>query len=134
MVIAVLGLAVLALYPSGCQKGGSATTLKDRAAKYWELKQAKGWEEVYDQYLDPTVRSQLTKQAFLKRRRLAFDILSYEISEVLETGDAATVAVTNEANFPIKAPTGELQLIKKRITTTDQWVRRDGVWYVELSQ
>lgn len=134
MVLVVLGLAVLALYPSGCQKDDSATALKNRAAKYWELKQLKGWEEVYDQYLDPTVRSRLTKQAFLKKRRRAFDTLSYEISEVQETNDTGAVAVTNEVNFPLKTPAGELRLIKKRITTKDQWVRREGTWYVELGE
>lgn len=135
MVVVVLAVAVLAIYSNGCQKADSATALKDRAGKYWELKQSKGWEEIYDQYLDPTVRLRLTKEAFLKRRRLAFDVLSYEISEVQEKeNDTATVGVNNEINFPLKTPTGELMLIKKSITTTDQWVRREGTWYVALSE
>ena len=66
----------------------------------------------------------------MKRRWLAFDILSYQISDVKEEGDKATVAVDNEVNFPLKTPQGELTFIKKQVNTKDQWVRRDGQWYV----
>src|SRR5262249_49115413 len=109
---------------------------KDRVTKYWQLKQSKSWEEVYDQYLDPSLKGQLGRDAFLKRRYLAFDIFGYEIANVTEEGDKdkATVAVTNEVNFPLKAPTGEMQFIKKQVTTNDTWVRRDGTWYVELKE
>lgn len=133
-VLSFLFLAVLVLYPNGCQKADSAPALKDRVAKYWELKQSKKWEEVYDQFLDPSARSGLTKEAFLKRRWLAFDTLSYEISEVQETNDTATVAVSSEANIPLKTPVGDMRFIKSRVTTKDQWVRRDGAWYVELRE
>ena len=127
----VLGLAFSV---GGCQRADPGSSLKGRVSKYWQLKQSKGWPEVYDQYLEPNVKSQLTKEAFLKRRFLAFDILSFEIADVKEDGDTATVAVTNEVNFPLKAPSGEMQFIKKQVTTNDTWVRRDGVWYVELKE
>lgn len=126
----VLSLAVL----GGCQRTDSGNSLKDRVSKYWQLKQSKGWPEVYDQYLDPNVKDQLAKEAFLKRRFLAFDILSFEIADLKEERDTAKVAVTNEVNFPLKAPSGEMQFIKKQVTTNDTWVRRDGVWYVELKE
>ncbi len=129
----VLALGMVSLV-AGCQKADSAGSLKERAQTYWGLKQSKGWEEVYDKYLDPEAKGRLTKEAFLKRRWLAFDILSYEISDVQETGDKATVAVTNEVNFPLKTPDGELKLIKKQVTTKDNWVRRDGNWYVMLTE
>lgn len=124
----------LAFAAGGCQRADSRNTLKDRVAKYWQLKQSKSWPEVYDQYLDPNVKNQLTKEAFLKRRFLAFDVLSFEIVDAKEEGDKVTVAVTNEVNFPLKAPSGELQFIKKQVTTNDTWVRRDGAWYVELKE
>lgn len=130
-VVALCGLALLA---AGCQSGTPVASLKDRAATYWGLKQSKGWEEVYDKYLDPEAKKTVTREAFLKRRWLAFDILSYEISDVQETGDKATVAVTNEVNFPLKTPQGELQFIKKQVTTKDPWVKRDGTWYVVLTE
>ena len=118
----------------GCQKADPAAALKDRVAAYWGLKQAKTWPEVYDKFVDPDVKKTVTKDAFVKRRWLAFDILSYEISNVQEEGDKATVEVSNEVNFPLKTPQGELTFIKKQVSTKDQWVRRDGVWYVVLTE
>lgn len=129
------GFVVLALL-AGCQQqqAESRATLSDRVAKYWTLKQSKGWDEVYDQYLDPKARETVKKEAFLGRRRLAFDILSFRTTEAKEEGDTAKVAVENEVNFPIKSPTGEMQLIKKQVTTTETWVRRDGTWYIQLEE
>lgn len=129
------GFVVLTLL-AGCQQqqAESRATLSDRVAKYWTLKQSKGWDEVYDQYLDPKARETVKKEAFLGRRRLAFDILSFRTTEAKEEGDTAKVAVENEVNFPIKSPTGEMQLIKKQVTTTETWVRRDGTWYIQLEE
>jgi len=125
-------LGALALV--ACHPGSSGASLKDRAAKYWELKQAKRWEDVYDGYLDPEAKKKLTREAFLKRRLLAFDILSYEIGSIDDTGDSVVVSVANEVNFPLRSPTGEVQLIKKQVTTSETWVRRDGAWYVQLTE
>ncbi len=132
----MVGVAALLLLGAiaGCQKTDPVASLKDRATTYWGLKQSKGWAEVYDKYLDPEIKKTLTKDAFLKRRWLAFDILSYEVSSVQEDGDKATVEVANEVNFPLKTPQGELTFIKKQVSTKDQWVRRGGVWYVVLSE
>lgn len=129
------GMVALALL-AGCQQqqAESKATLSDRVAKYWALKQSKGWDEVYDQYLDPKAKETVEKSAFLGRRRLAFDILSFRVAEPKEEGDSAKVAVENEVNFPIKSPTGEMQLIKKQVTTTETWVRRDGAWYIQLEE
>jgi hypothetical protein len=124
------GLAIAFVLVAGCQKPDPVAALKDRVSKYWGLKQSKGWPEVYDGYLDPESKKSVTKDAFLKRRWLAFDILSYQISDVQAEGDKATVAVDNEVNFPLKTPAGDLTFIKKQVNTKDQWVRRDGQWYV----
>ena len=118
----------------GCQKSDSAADIKERVAAYWALKQSKTWPEVYEKYVDPEAKKSLTQEAFLKRRFLAFDILSYEISNVQENGDKAIVAVDNEANIPLKAPDGELKFLKKKVTTKDEWVRRNGTWYVVLTE
>ncbi len=127
---ALVVLAVAVVFAVGCQKSDPVASLKDRATTYWGLKQSKGWPEVYEKYLDPEAKKTVTKEAFLKRRWLAFDILSYQISDVQMEGDKATVAVDNEVNFPLKTPQGELTFIKKQVNTKDQWVRRDGQWYV----
>ena len=132
--VALLGLLVPVLVGAGCQHADPLKDLKDRAIKYWQLKQSKSWAEVYDRYLDPNAKGQLSKDAFLKRRFLAFDIFSFDVANIKEDGDKATVAVTNEVNFPLKTPTGEMQFIKKQVTTNDTWVRRDGTWYVELKE
>jgi hypothetical protein len=131
---ALAAVLVVALTAGGCQKSDPVAGLADRVGTYWGLKQSKKWEEVYDHYLDPAKKEALKKEAFLKRRWLAFDILKYEISGVQEEGDKATVSVDNEVNFPLKTPDGELKFIKKAVTTKDTWVRRDGVWYVELTE
>jgi hypothetical protein len=130
--VLVLALAIGGFL--GCQKADPVAGLKERVSTYWGLKQTKSWDEVYEKYLDPEARKKVAKEAFLKRRFLAFDILSYEISDVKEEGDKATVTVNNEANIPLKTPQGELTFIKKQVTTKDEWVRRDGNWYVILSE
>jgi len=133
-LVAVLVLALATGGLVGCQKSDPVAGLKDRVSTYWGLKQTKSWGEVYEKYLDPEARTTVAKEAFLKRRFLAFDILSYEISDVKEEGDKATVTVNNEANIPLKTPQGELTFIKKQVTTKDEWVRRDGNWYVILTE
>jgi hypothetical protein len=127
-------LPVLATVVAGCRRADPVQELKDRVTKYWQLKQSKSWPEVYDQYVDPNVKGQLTKDAFLKRRFLAFDIFSFEVADIKQEGDKATVSVTNEVNFPLKEPSGQMQFIKKQVTTNDSWVRRDGAWYIELKE
>jgi hypothetical protein len=133
--VVVLGFVLLAAaLVGGCRKADPVAALKERASTYWGLKQSKGWPEVYDSYLDPDAKKTVTREAFLRRRWLAFDILSYEINDVHEEGDKATVTVSNEVNFPLKTPQGELTFIKKQVTTKDEWVRRDGSWYVVLTE
>jgi hypothetical protein len=131
--VALVAGAWLAVLP-GCQKADPQAALKDRVSTYWGLKQAKTWPDVYDKYLDPEAKKSVAKDAFLKRRWLAFDILSYEIGEVQLSGDKAKVSVTNEVNFPLKTPQGDLTFIKKQVTTQDDWVQRDGTWYVVLTE
>ncbi len=126
-------LAVLGGFAVSCSPGESTQTLSERVDRYWELKQAKRWDEVYDSFLDPKTKEDLTREAFLRRRVLAFDILSYTVSEVGEDGEEATVSVTNDAHIPVPAGNEELRMVRRTVVTTDTWVRRDGVWYVSLT-
>ncbi len=128
------GLVVLALLAACQQQAESKAPLDARVAKYWALKQSKAWDEVYEQYVDPQAKESLKKDKFLTKRRLAFDILSFRVTEAKEEGDTAKIAVENEVNFPIKSPAGEIRLIKKQVTTTETWVRRDGSWYIQLEE
>lgn len=131
----LMGVALLLAVCLGCQQQvESKATLSERVEKYWALKQSRGWEEVYDGFLDPQAKEALKKEPFLGKRKLSYDILGFRVAEAKEEGDTAKVAVENEVNFPIRAPTGEMKLIKKQVTTTETWVRRDGGWYVQLGE
>jgi len=114
---------------------GSKDTLTDRAKGYWELKQQKRWEEAYDGYLDPAIKASLTKDAFLKKRQLALDILAFTVTDLTQNGDQATVHVKVDANIPLRLPGQEkVQIRKDTIDSEESWVRRDGVWYVHVSE
>jgi hypothetical protein len=126
-----LALASLALC---CRARDAKAPLLERAQAYWELKQSKRWEEVYDAYLDPELKNGLPREGFLKKRLLAFDILSFAITEAREEGDEGTVVVTNEVDLPVRGAGGSVRIVKKTVTTTDSWARRDGMWYVRLSE
>lgn len=127
-------MTATALLFVGCSERASGATLEERGRKYWGLKQAKQWEELYDHYLDPVLKDTLSRDAFLKKRLLAFDILSYAITEARENGDQGTVKVKGEANIPARGIRGAVRIMKTEITVEDQWVRRDGVWYVRLAE
>jgi hypothetical protein len=116
-----------------CQRGSNAT-LGERAGKYWRLKQEKRWEEVYDGYLDPALKGGLPKDAFLKKRLLAFDIVTFTITDSIENGDQGTVHVTMDANLPLLGIGGKVQMHRKELTVEDSWVRHDGTWYIRLSE
>ena len=125
----IVGVAIAL---SGCARGKGS--LQDRAQEYLHLKQRKQWEEVYDGYLDPSLRGKLSKEAFLRKRALSFDILRNEVKEVKETGDEADVVVNGEANFPVREFGGKTRIVKREFNTTDRWVKRDGVWYIVLTE
>ena len=129
-VLAAAAVVVLA----GCKHQGSNATLAERADEYWRLKQAKRWEEVYDGFLDPALKGSLSKDAFLKKRLLAFDILSFTITEATENAEEGVVRVKADANIPLRMAGGKVQIARKEITGEDQWVRHDGVWYVRLTE
>ena len=116
---------------AGCTRGSEGGSLDERVQRFWELKQAKRWEEAYEHFLDPARKENLSKDAFLRRRLLAFDILSFTVQETNVNGDEATVLVSNEANIPLRGPGGKMQMIRKSVSTEDHWFRRDGVWYVD---
>ena len=127
-------VGVVAVVVGGCSHRGSSGTLAERANEYWQLKQAKRWEEVYDGYLDPALKGALSKDAFLKKRLLAFDILTFTITETTENGDEGIVRGKADANIPLRMVGGQVQITRKEIPSEDSWVRREGVWYVRLKE
>ena len=128
LVAAVLGLQLV-----GCNRAANAT-LTERASQYWQLKQQKRWEEVYDGYLDPALKGTLPKDAFLKKRLLAFDVVSFTVADATENGDQGTVHVKIDANLPLRGIGGKVQMRRQEMTSEESWVKRDGVWYIHLSE
>ena len=128
--VVVVG-AVLQLI--GCQRTINAP-LTERVSKYWELKQQKRWEEVYDGYLDPALKGALTKDAFLKKRLLAFDVVNFTIVEASENGDQGSVRVKMDANLPLRGIGGKVQMRRQEMTSEEAWVKRDGTWYIHLTE
>lgn len=126
-------LVVVCIFVTACM-GRSNETLTERAGKYWQLKQQKRWEEVYDGFLDPALKSALIKDTFLKKRLLAFDILNFTITDATENGDAGTVRVTLDANVPLRGIGGKVQIQREQMKLDESWVKRDGTWYVHLSE
>jgi hypothetical protein len=130
----LLVAAVLVAGLGSCQRAETRATFTERVAKYWELKQSKAWEEIYDGFVDPASKEAVPKEVFLKKRALAFDILTYEVGQLPEEADKVVVSVENEVNFPLRSPDGEMRLIKKRVTTTETWVHREGAWFVQVDK
>jgi hypothetical protein len=129
VVAAAVGLQLVV----GCQRAANAT-LTERASKYWQLKQQKRWEEVYDGYLDPARKRALTKNAFLKKRLLAFDVVNFTVADAKEDGDQGTVHVKIDANLPLRGIGGKVQMRRQEMTSEESWVKRDGTWYIQLSE
>jgi hypothetical protein len=129
----VAALAATLLHASGCQRTANAT-LTERVDGYWQLKQQKRWEEVYDGYLDPALKDTLPRDAFLKKRLLAFDVVSFTITDAKEDGDQATVHVKIDANLPLRGIGGKVQMRRQEMTSEETWVRHEGIWYVRLSE
>jgi hypothetical protein len=125
--------AAIVVQLAACQRGSNAT-LEERASKYWQLKQQKRWEEVYDGYLDPALKGGLSKDAFLQKRLLAFDTVSFTIADATENGDQGTVHVKVDANLPIRGIGGKVQMRRQELTAEDSWVKHDGSWYIHLSE
>ncbi len=125
--------AAIVLQVIGCHRSGSAT-LSERATEFWRLKQQRRWEEVYDGYLDPAIKSTLTKDAFVKKRLISFDILNFDIADSTDNGNEATVTVKAKIRLLLRGPRGKPQPREQEVTLRDSWVKRDGTWYVVWSE
>lgn len=111
------------------EEGGG---LEARARQYLELKQRHAWAEIYDEVLDPESRNKLEKQRFLRKREKAFDILGFEVVSAEQNGPEGRVRVQMEAMIPVLKPGGETTLIRKQVQDPQEWVFRDGRWYIRL--
>lgn len=135
MSVAIGCLVFLALPGvfSGCSGGGpGGSSLTDRAKQYLELKQKHEWARIYDDLLDPQARPGLPKDAFLKRREVPFDVLSFELVSADSQGTEGKVVAKLEAVIPVLNPRGGTQTIQKKVDDVQRWVQRDGQWFIDL--
>jgi hypothetical protein len=135
---AKLALAVLlgmAIATTGCQTapdGEAVESLQVRAQKYLELKQKRDWVAIYDGLLDPELHPKLKREAFLRRRDAAFDVLGFTVVSTKEEGGTGKVVVKVDAMIPVLNPRGGTTMLRKELEEPQDWVARDGRWYIQL--
>ncbi len=130
---ALLGVAATATGCQAAQENDAAGDLQARAQQYLELKQKRDWAAIYDGFLDPELRKTLPKEAFLKRRSMAFDVLSYTLVSTKEEGETGKVVVKLDAMIPVLNPRGGTTVLRKEVSEPQKWVVRDGRWYIQLT-
>jgi hypothetical protein len=128
-----LALSVLAL-ALGCTRDAGAGDLDARARQYMELRQKGDWEKIYDDLLDPELKVKLERDKFLQRRKSTFDILEFQVDakQAEAGGTEATVVARIEAMMPIRKPGGAVMSIRRQVQDQQDWVQRDGGWYIRL--
>ena len=62
------------------------------------------------------------------------EFLGAKVGEFDPKGDRVTVPVEVDANVPVMRPGGPPLTIRKQIDEKQDWVRRDGQWYVRLEK
>jgi len=132
-LVVLLGVAVASV---GCRSGAekeSQDSLQERAQKYLELKQKRDWVAIYEGLLDPELQGKLKREVFLKRREAAFDVLGFTVlSAKEEEGGTAKVVAKIDAMIPVLNPRGGTTMLRRELEEPQQWVARDGRWYIQL--
>lgn len=116
----------------GCARDSNAGGLGDRAQKYMELRQKGSWEEIYEGMVDPDSKPKLSRDAFMERRKSAFDILEFEVVSVEETEGQGVVRARMQAVLPVLKPGGGTLSVRRELDDAQKWVQRDGRWYIQL--
>ncbi len=127
---ALLGIALASCQASPQQE---KQNLQDRARSYLELKQKRDWVAIYDGLLDPELHEKLKRDAFLKRREAAFDVLNFSVVSAEEQeGGTGKVVAKIDAMIPVLNPKGGTTMLRKEMEESQKWVARDGRWYIRL--
>jgi len=112
--------------------------LEARVRQYMEVRQGREWGVLYDEFLDPAGRAAIARPAFLAKRGGGFDILGFEVlrSEVqAETQPPrGRVQVQLDALIPVLLPGGGSRTVRRSVEEPQQWVFRDGSWYIQLQK
>jgi len=125
-----ISLGFLALI--GCTEGAKAGDLTARARSYMDLRQKGSWDVIWSGLVDPEAREAIKRGAFMARRRSSFDILGFEIVSVDDEGRTGRVVARMETEVPVLKPGGGTMRIPRELEDTQEWVRREGRWYIRL--
>jgi hypothetical protein len=116
----------------GCRTAPQGESLETRARQYLELKQRHDWPAIYDGLLDPEARKTVDRDAFLKKRSVPFDVLSFDLVSAKTEGDRGSVMAKLDAMIPVLNPRGGTVMIRKQLDDPQEWVNRNGHWYIRL--
>ncbi|HZR83312.1 MAG TPA: hypothetical protein VFD92_19615 [Candidatus Binatia bacterium] len=133
--IAAGGLAALALaavVASACRSADPKEDLKERARQYLELKQKRQWTAIYEGLLDPETRKTVKLEDFLRPRKETMDVLGFEVLSTDVADGSGSVKAKMDVVIPVLSPRGGTTMIRKELQDSQQWVRRDGRWYIQL--
>jgi len=98
-----------------------------------DLRQKGSWDEVWSGLIDPEAREQLKRSQFMARRKSAFEIMDFEIVSTDETGEAGSVVARMDTMMTILEPGGGRRRIPREMEDTQEWILRDGRWYIRLT-
>lgn len=128
----LLGLAVVAVGCRAASEKEATESLQERAQRYLALKQKRDWAAIYDSLLDPELHQKLKRDVFLSRRNAAFDVLGFTVVSAKEEGQTGKVVAKVDAMVPVLNPQGGTTMLHKELEEPQQWVARDGRWYIRL--
>lgn len=119
-------------FASACRSADPKADLTVRVVRFNELRQKLEWNGIYAELLDPEVRKSLKLEDFLRPRQSTMEFLGSSIQQVDIQGQRATVKTRIEANVPVLKPSGPPLVLKRQIDEQQDWVQRDGSWYIRL--
>jgi hypothetical protein len=108
---------------------GDQARLRERVLQYWEAKQQKDLERVLT-FVDPETKP-LVKDEVLAAKRSPFpsEITGYHLEEMNIEKETAKVMTILDVKLPFESARQSSVVHQKII---DNWVKRDGIWYVNL--
>lgn len=132
-VASAIALATLAaLTAGGCRSADPREELKERAQQYLEMKQKRDWTAIYEGLLDPEARKTVKLEDFLRVRKATMDVVSFQLVEAQVTDGNGSVRAKVDAVVPVLSPQGGTTMLRRELEDSQQWVQRDGRWYIQL--
>ena len=131
-VAIAIALACAAVVASACQRTTPEEDLNGRVRQYLELKQKQDWQGIYDGLLDPEVKETVKAEDFLKVRTGGLEILGFSVVETKVEDGQGKVRANLDTMVTVLSPRGGTTMIRKDLVDSQDWVLRDGRWYVRL--